>query len=143
MKRSSPVHRPVERKVNWSIWKIVLQSQQCSAFFKQLEKDTFVSTTILIKVEAEGDVLKKISKILGKYLYRSICFDKVKGWRPLILLIRDPDTGVFIWILWNFQCHYFCRSDCVIVFVKVNQKVKYLSSRYHMKSKIVFDLSIF
>lgn len=109
MKRSSPVHRPVERKVNWSIWKIVLQSQQCSAFFKQLEKDTFASTTILIKVEAEGDVLKKISKILGKYLYRSICFDKVKGWRPLILLIRDPDTGVFIWILWNFQCHYFCR----------------------------------
>ena len=44
-------------------------------------------------------------------------FNKVAGQRSATLLKRDSHTGVFLWILQNFQEHLFHRAppdDCLI-----------------------------
>ena len=47
-------------------------------------------------------VLKNLAKFTGKQLCRSLLYNKVAGFRPVISLKRDSDTGVFLWILQNF-----------------------------------------
>ena len=46
--------------------------------------------------QSPGSVLKKIRKIHREVLVSESFFDKVTGYRPAILLIRDSDIGVFI-----------------------------------------------
>ena len=41
------------------------------------------------------DALKKIAKFIRKQLFRSLFFNKVAGLKPVTLLKRDSDTGVF------------------------------------------------
>ena len=58
-------------------------------------------------------VLKKLAKFTGVHLCQSLFFNKVAGQQ--LYLKRDPDTGVFLWILQNFQEHLFYRTpldDC-------------------------------
>ena len=43
----------------------------------------------------------------------SLFFIKVSGLRPETLLKRDPDTGVFLWILQSFKKQTFYRTPLV------------------------------
>ena len=46
--------------------------------------------------------------------------------RPAALLKRDSSTGVFLWILLNFQEHLFYRSPPVIAFdAKILNMLRY------------------
>ena len=40
---------------------------------------------------------------------QSLFLNKIAGLRPASLLKTDSDTVVFLWILWNFSQHFFCR----------------------------------
>ena len=48
----------------------------------------------------EKGVLRNFAKFRGKYL----CL------RPATLLKKTLETGVFLWILWNFEEHLFLQS---------------------------------
>ena len=48
-------------------------------------------------------VLKNFAKFIGKHLSQSLFSNKVTG------------TGLFIWHLWNFSEHLFCRATPVAV----------------------------
>ena len=41
---------------------------------------------------------------------QSLFLNKIAGLRPASLLKTDSDTVVFLWILWNFEEHFFCRT---------------------------------
>ena len=63
-------------------------------------------------------VLKNFAKFTGKYLCRSLFFNKVKSLKPATLLKRDSGTGVFLWNWWNFQDYLFDRTppgDCFCI----------------------------
>ena len=55
-------------------------------------------------------VLTNFAKSTGKYLFQSLFFNKVAGLGLQLYWKRDPGTGVFLWILWNFQEHLFYRT---------------------------------
>ena len=48
-------------------------------------------------------VLKNFAIFTGKHLCWNLLLIKSQGWRPATLLKRDSNTGVFLWILWNFS----------------------------------------
>ena len=73
------------------------------------------------------NVVLEISQNLQKKtnLCQNLIFNKVAGLRPATLLKRDPGTGVFLWILWNFQEHLSHRTplgDCFCMFL-INKKL--------------------
>ena len=41
---------------------------------------------------------------------QSLFFNKVIGLRPATLFKKASGTGVFLWILWNFQEHVFLQN---------------------------------
>ena len=55
-------------------------------------------------------ILKSFTKFTGKHSCQSLFLNKVASLRPSTLLKRDSGTGVFLWILWNFQEHLFYRT---------------------------------
>ena len=51
----------------------------------------------------------------GKHLSWSLFLIKLQSFRSATLLKRDPNTGVFLWVLQNFSEHLFWRTsanDC-------------------------------
>ena len=55
-------------------------------------------------------VLKNFAIFRRKHLYCSLFLIKLQTFRPVTLLKRDSNTGVFLWILRNFYKHLFCRT---------------------------------
>ena len=47
-------------------------------------------------------VLKNFATFTEKHLYWSLFLIKLQAWRPAILLKRDSNTGLFLWITRNF-----------------------------------------
>ena len=56
-------------------------------------------------------VLKNFPKFTGKHLCPRLVFDKVAGLSPATWLKKDSSTGVFLWILWNFQEQLFLQNN--------------------------------
>ena len=54
---------------------------------------------------------QNFSKFNGKYLLGSLSLNKVSGLRSTSLLKWDYSTGVFLWILLNFEEHLFWRTS--------------------------------
>ena len=64
-------------------------------------------------------ILRNFAKFTGKNLSQSLFFNKVAGLRFATLLKKDPCTGVFLWILRNFQEHLFYRTPLDYCFCTV------------------------
>ena len=81
---------------------------------------TFISWQFLSKsrsdrssrpeVFCKNGVLRNFAKFTRKHLCQSLFFNKIAGLRPAILLKRDSGTGVFLWVLWNFEEHLFSQN---------------------------------
>ena len=56
-------------------------------------------------------VLKKFAIFTKRHLCQSHFSMKWQAWRPTILLKRDSNIGVFLWILRNFKKHQFWRTS--------------------------------
>ena len=50
---------------------------------------------------------KNFAKFTGKYLYRSLFYNKVASLQCTTLLEKRSDTGVFLWILKRFKNTFF------------------------------------
>ena len=59
------------------------------------QENTCTRVSFLIKLQAWGQTL---------------FFKKVAGLKPALLSKKASGTGVFLWILWNFQEHIFLRN---------------------------------
>ena len=67
-------------------------------------------------------VLKNVTKFTGTHLCQSFFFNKLKASGLQLYEKRDPGTGFFQWILWNFQEHLFCRrlrDDCFCLYESI------------------------
>ena len=60
------------------------------------------------KCSIEKAAFKKFTTFTGKHLCWSLFLIKLRVWRPATLFKRESNTGVFLWILQNFQ-EYFSR----------------------------------
>ena len=54
--------------------------------------------------------LSNFTKFRRKQLRQSFFIDKVEDWKPATLSITASRTGIFLWILQNFQQHIFWRT---------------------------------
>ena len=83
-------------------------------------------------------VLKNFAIFPGKHLWRSYFLIKLQAWRSAILLKRDSNTGVFLWILWNSYEHLFWRTSANCCFCTSNHKVsnKYWASLLNQKHNV-------
>ena len=54
------------------------------------------------EVFCKKGVFRDFAKFTGKHLCQRHFFNKVAGLRSAIVLKKPPETGVFLWILWNF-----------------------------------------
>ena len=70
-------------------------------------------------------VLKNFANYTGKHLHWSLFLIKLLAWRPVTLLKKDSNTGVFLWNLRNLWEHLFYRTLLVVdfEFLKVLQIV--------------------
>ena len=75
------------------LWRNIRRSSRSQSFFKIGVLKSFVIT--------------------GKHLCESLFLIKLQASRPATLLKRDPDTGVFLWILRNFWEHLFHKTPPV------------------------------
>ena len=73
------------------------------------------------------DVLKNFVIFAGKHLCWSYFLIKLQAWTSPIVLKRDSNTGVFLWILRNFSEYLFWRTFANGYFCTSNHKV---SSEY-------------
>ena len=58
---------------------------------------------------ATGGVLKAFTNFKGNHPSQSLFFDKIAGLRPATVLKKRLWHRCFLWILWNFQEHVFCK----------------------------------
>ena len=58
-------------------------------------------------------VVRNFTKFTGKHLCQVLFLIKLKAWGLQLYWNRDPGTGVFLWISWNFQEHLFYRTPLV------------------------------
>ena len=65
--------------------------------------------------------LKNFAKFAGKHLSQSLFCNKVPSLRSANLLKKDSGTGVFMWILKNFQNTFFYRTPPVVA-SKIKQR---------------------
>ena len=64
----------------------------------------FQKTTIHLRCDSETVFRRcSVEKVFLEHLCQSLFFNKVAGWK------KDSDTGVFLWILQNFQEHLFLQ----------------------------------
>ena len=61
-------------------------------------------------------VLRNFAKLTGKYLCRSLFFNKVADLQPAALLKRNSGTCVFMCILRNFKNSYFLKHLPTAIF---------------------------
>ena len=82
--------RPIELRAETSTQKEILtvRSRNCRSSCSQ----------IFIKIS----VLKNFAILTGKHLCQSLFLRKLQVLKPASLLKGDSNTGVFLWILWNF-----------------------------------------
>ena len=66
---------------------------------------------VLLSWWTEGPVLKNFAIFAGKHLCRSVFLIKLQAFKSTTLLKRDSNTGVFLWILRNFQEHLFYKTS--------------------------------
>ena len=67
--------------------------------------ERFISGSNCPGVFCKKGVLRHFANFIGKHLCHSLVFNKVAGLGLQLYLKRDPGTGVFLWILQNFQEH--------------------------------------
>ena len=68
--------------------------------------DDIVSKYLLNRWSDDYKLFSYLQKQLAKEFYKKSVhkdFNKVAGFRPVDLLKRDFDTGVFLWLLQKFQ----------------------------------------
>ena len=92
----------------WSIPSI-LKWQDCKIFTKLLPSQT-PSRSSHRRCSVKKVVLKNLRNFTGKYLCSSLFSIKFQVFRPLILLKRYFNIGVFLWNLRNFWEHQFWRT---------------------------------
>ena len=76
------------------------------------------------KIFCKKGALKNFAKFTRKHLCRNLFFNKDAGLRPAFLFKRDSDTGVFLWILRNFQEHIFYWTPPVTASVFTSRDVE-------------------
>ena len=74
--------------------------------------------------------LKKFSKIQRKTPELKSLFKKVEGLKPATLLKMNSSTGVFLWILRNFQEHLFTEH------LRKNASKMFAFTVFHVESEI-------
>ena len=62
------------------------------------------------EVFCKKDVLRNFAKFTGKYLCQGLFFNKFAYWGPQLYWTIDFGTGVSLWILCNFQEHFFLQN---------------------------------
>ena len=80
-------------------------------------------------------VLKNFAIFAGKHLCWSCFLMKLQAWRSAILFKRDSNTGVFLWILQNFQEQLFWRASTNGCFSVSNHKVSNKYWAYFLNQK--------
>ena len=72
----------------------------------------FVKKVFLeISQNSQGNTCTSVSFLIKLLTWGQILFfNKVAGLRPATLLKKASGTGVFLWILWNFQEHIFLQN---------------------------------
>ena len=92
----------------WFVWLLLMKCHSAFVWikFKSSALEVFFKKSALKN-------LAKFPKLTEKYLCQSVFFNKVAGLRPAILLKKDCDTQVFLWILRNFKNAFFYRTPLV------------------------------
>ena len=74
---------------------------------------------------ATGTVLNFV-KFIGKHLCWSLFLIKLQAVRPATSLKRNSSTGVFLWLLKNFQEHIFLLNASGLLLLVVTKRIIYL-----------------
>ena len=89
------------------------------------------------RCSVKNGALKNFSGFTGKHLC-SLFLIKLEAWRPAILLNRDSNTGVFLWILWIFKIIYSEEHVKTTASEKILHNIELKASRFwtfHFTSK--------
>ena len=65
-------------------------------------------------------ILKNFAIFPGKHLCWSLFLIKLQAWRPAPSLKRDSNRIAFLWILQNFQGHFFYRTPTVATLERIS-----------------------
>ena len=99
-------------------------------FYQKERLQRFTLTSSHRRCSVTKAVLKNFAIFTGKHLCWSLFFIKLQLWSPAILLKRDSNTGLFLWILPVFSKHLFRKtsaaSDPCFHLFGLNRKTYYI-----------------